>query len=169
MGKFGNFMGNTFGIVPRGAGTVGLAWIDTLRLGGNVLSDLGTIVEDTSTKLRDTLSSSRTKGKWYNKLYQVPIGLVAWTWALIEWAVRLALEPSRNAVLNARDIVGNFGINAWSSIKSLFDTHSPASSFTFEKLQTKTPTKENWFSKLARWNKSSTPAPVPVPAPTPTP
>lgn len=163
MGKFGNFMGNTFGIVPRGAGTVGLAWIDTLRLGGNVLSDLGTIVEDTSTKLRDTLSSSRTKGKWYNKLYQVPIGLVAWTWALIEWAVRLALEPSRNAVLNARDITGNLFNNLGNSIKSLFDTTKPASSFTFEKLQTKIPTKENWFSKLAWWNNTPTPTPTPTP------
>lgn len=163
MGKFGNFMGNTLGIVPRGAGTGVLAWLDTVKTGANVFTDIGAITANTTTKLWDILSSSWNKGKWYNKLYQIPIGLVAWAWTLIEWAVRLVVEPTRNIILNTRDVLGNLGINAWSSIKSLFDTTRPASSFSFEKLQTKKPTWKNWFSKLAWWNNTPTPTPTPTP------
>lgn len=152
-------MGNTFGVVPRAGWTAVLAGVDTLKTGANVFTDIGNVVADTSDKLREVLSSSRTTGKWYNKLYQVPLWIVAWAGTLVEWVARTVLEPSRNAILNVRDTTGNFFKNIGNTIGRLFDTSKPASDFSFEKLQTKKPTGQNWLSKIAFWNK-------PTPAPT---
>ena len=72
------------GIVPRGLGTVGVGALDTLKTGANVLTDMGMVVKDTSDKLWDVLSSSWNTGKRYNKLYQVPAGVVLGAGTLVE-------------------------------------------------------------------------------------
>lgn len=167
MGKFVNAVWNTLGIAPRGLGTVGVGALDTLKIGGNVLSDMGMVVKDTSDKLWEVFSSSWNTGKWYNKLYQVPAGVVLGAGTLVEWAVRTVIEPARNGILNIRDVAGNFFKNIGNSIGRLFDTTKSVSDFSFEHLKTKKPTEKNWFSKLAWWRSSSVPAPTPTPAPTP--
>lgn len=154
MGKFVNAVWNTVGIVPRGLGTVGVGALDTLKTGANVLTDMGMVVKDTSDKLWDVLSSSWNTGKRYNKLYQVPAGVVLGAGTLVEWAVRTGLEPLRNGILNVRDVTGNFFKNIGNSIGRLFDTTKPVSDFSFEKLQYKKPIGKNWVSNWA-WRKKS--------------
>jgi len=154
MGKFVNAVWNTVGIVPRGLGTVGVGALDTLKTGANVLTDMGMVVKDTSDKLWDVLSSSWNTGKRYNKLYQVPAGVVLGAGTLVEWAVRTVIEPARNGILNVRDVTGNFFKNIGNSIGRLFDTTKPVSDFSFEKLQYKKPTGKNWVSHWA-WRKKS--------------
>lgn len=154
MWKFVNAVWNTVGIVPRGLGTVGVGALDTLKTGANVLTDMGMVVKDTSDKLWDVLSSSWNTGKRYNKLYQVPAGVVLGAGTLVEWAVRTGLEPLRNGILNVRDVTGNFFKNIGNSIGRLFDTTKPVSDFSFEKLQYKKPTGKNWVSHWA-WRKKS--------------
>ena len=63
---------------------MGLGALDTLKTGANVLTDMGTVVKDTNNKLREVLSSSWNKGKRYNKLYQVPVGLAIGAGTLVE-------------------------------------------------------------------------------------
>lgn len=155
MGKIVNAVWNTLGIVPRGLGTIGVGTLDTFKTGANVLTDMGMVVKDTSDKLWDVLSSSWNTGKWYNKLYQVPAGVVLGAGTLVEWAVRTVLEPVRNGVLNVRDVTGNFFKNIGNSIGRLFDTTKPVSDFSFEKLQYKKPTGKNWVSNWAWWKKSN--------------
>lgn len=155
MGKFVNAVWNTVGIVPRGLGTVGVGALDTFKTGANVLTDMGMVVKDTSDKLWDVLSSSWNTGKRYNKLYQVPAGVVLGAGTLVEWAVRTGLEPLRNGILNVRDVTGNFFKNIGNSIGRLFDTTKPVSDFSFEKLQYKKPTGKNWVSHWAWWKKSN--------------
>lgn len=155
MGKIVNAVWNTLGIVPRGLGTIGVGTLDTLKTGANVLTDMGMVVKDTSDKLWDVLSSSWNTGKRYNKLYQVPAGVIIGTGTLVEWVVRTVLEPVRNGVLNVRDVTGNFFKNIGNSIGRLFDTTKPVSDFSFEKLQYKKPTGKNWVSNWAWWKKSN--------------
>ena len=155
MGKIVNAVWNTLGIVPRGLGTIGVGTLDTLKTGANVLTDMGMVVKDTSDKLWDVLSSSWNTGKRYNKLYQVPAGVVLGAGTLVEWAVRTGLEPLRNGILNVRDVTGNFFKNIGNSIGRLFDTTKPVSDFSFEKLQYKKPTGKNWVSNWAWWKKSN--------------
>lgn len=155
MGKIVNAVWNTLGIVPRGLGTIGVGALDTLKTGANVLTDMGMVVKDTSDKLWDVLSLSWNTGKRYNKLYQVPAGVIIGTGTLVEWAVRTVLEPVGNGVLNVRDVTGNFFKNIGNSIGRLFDTTKPVSDFSFEKLQYKKPTGKNWVSNWAWWKKSN--------------
>ena len=122
MGKIVNAVWNTLGIVPRGLGTIGVGALDTLKTGANVLTDMGMVVKDTSDKLWDVLSSSWNTGKRYNKLYQVPAGVIIGTGTLVEWAVRTVLEPVGNGVLNVRDVTGNFFKNIGNSIGRIFFT-----------------------------------------------
>ena len=118
---------------------------------------MASVVKNTSDRLWDTLSSARNTGKWYNKLYQVPISPFAGAAEVIEGAVRTVLEPSRNLVLNTRDTVANLFTNFGRSIRWLFRTDVPVSDFSFDKLEYKKPTWDNRMSKLAFW-KRSTPA-----------
>ena len=111
------------------------------------------VVKDTSNKVWETLSSSWNEWKWYNKLYQVPAGVVISGATLVEWAVRTVLEPTRNLFLNVRDTVGNFFKNIGNTIKRTFDTTTPVSDFSYEKLKMKESTYKNRLSKLAWWKK----------------
>lgn len=111
-------------------------------------------MQNTSSQLKEVLSSSRNTGKWYNKLYQVPAGVVIGAGTVVEGAVRSVLEPARNAVLNVRDVFGNFFKNIGNTIGWTFDTTRPVSDFRFEHLKTKKTTGKNWFSSLAWWKKS---------------
>jgi len=154
----GRFTGNTVGVAPRVVGT-GVRWvIDGTQSIANVVSDMASVVKNTSDRLWDTLSSARNTGKWYNKLYQVPISPFAGAAEVIEGAVRTVLEPSRNLVLNTRDTVANLFTNFGRSVRWLFRTDVPVSDFSFDKLAYKTPTWKNWMSRLAFWKKS-TPTP----------
>ncbi len=153
MGKVINSVGNTAAILPRTLWIGGVALLDTLKSTGNVFSDMGAVIQQTSSEIKEILTSSRTTGKRYNKLYQVPVGLVAGVGTLIEWAVRTVVEPTRNAFLNVRDIAGNFFKNIGNTVGRAFDSSKPVSDFSFEHLQTKKPTGTNWFSKLAWWRK----------------
>jgi hypothetical protein len=74
-----------------------------MKTGWNVVTDMGNVVADTGSKAWEVLSSSWTNGKWYNKLYQVPAGLVISRATLVEGAVRSVVEPVRNLFLNVRD------------------------------------------------------------------
>ena len=47
-----------------------------MKTGWNVVTDVGNVVADTGSTAWEVLSSSWTSGKWYNKLYQVPAGLI---------------------------------------------------------------------------------------------
>lgn len=151
MSKFWNSVWNTIAVPIRWGGTVLNTWVDVVKTWCNVLTDMWNVVKDTSNKVWETLSSSWNKWKWYNKLYQVPAGVVVSWGVIVEWAVRAVLEPARNLILNVRDSVGNFFNNIWNTIKRTFDTTRPVSDFSYEKLRTKEPTYKNWFSKLARW------------------
>ena len=155
MGKAINSIGNTAAFFPRTLGTGGIVMLDTLKWAGNVLSDMGSVIQQTSSEIKEILTSSRTTGKRYNKLYQVPMGVVASTGTLLEWAVRSVLEPARNAFLNVRDIAGNFFKNIGNTIGRTFDSSKPVSDFSFEHLQTKKATGQNRFSKLAWWKKKA--------------
>ena len=160
------FTGNTVGVAPRVVGT-GVRWvIDAAQSTANLASDMASIVKNTSDRLWDTLTSARNTGKWYNKLYQVPISPFAGAAEVIEGAVRTVVEPSRNLVLNTRDTVANLFTNLGRSIRWLFRTDVPVSDFSFDKLAYKKPTWDNRMSKLAFWKKKS-PNPTPAPAPAP--
>lgn len=84
MGKAINSVGNTAAILPRTLGTGGIALLDTLKGTGNIFSDMGSVIQQTSSEIKEILTSSRTTGKRYNKLYQVPVGLVAGAGTLVE-------------------------------------------------------------------------------------
>ena len=101
---------------------------------------MASVVKNTSDRLWDTLSSARNTGKWYNKLYQVPISPFAGAAEVIEGAVRTVLEPSRNLILNTRDTISHGFTNLGRSIRWLFRTDVPVSDFSFDKLAYKTPT-----------------------------
>lgn len=159
MGNFKNVVGNTLGALPRWVGSGGLVVLDSLKTVANTLTDVGTITKETGNKLFGVLSSSWSKGKWYNKLYQVPAGVVIGAWTAIEWLVRTALEPSRNAILNVRDLTGNFFKNIGNTIGSIFSKEKPVSDFSFAKLKMKEASKENRFSHLAWRNKHSATTP----------
>jgi len=152
MSKFWNSLWNTVALPIRWAWTVLNSWWDVMKTGWNVVTDMGNVVADTGSKAWEVLSSSWTNGKWYNKLYQVPAGLVI-SWAtLVEGAVRSVVEPVRNLFLNVRDSFWNFFNNIWNTLKRTFDTTRPVSDFSYEKLKMRTPTRKNWMSNLA-WRK----------------
>ena len=156
----GRFTGNTVGVAPRVVGT-GVRWvIDGTQSIANVVSDMASVVKNTSDRLWDTLSSARNTGKWYNKLYQVPISPFAGAAEVIEGAVRTVLEPSRNLILNTRDTISHGFTNLGRSIRWLFRTDVPVSDFSFDKLEYKKPTWKNWMSRLAFW-KNPNPNPNP--------
>ena len=113
MSKFWNSVWNTIAVPIRCGGTVLNTWVDVVKTWCNVLTDMWNVVKDTSNKVWETLSSSWNKWKWYNKLYQVPAGVVVSWGVIVEWAVRTVLEPARNLILNVRDSVGNFFNNIW--------------------------------------------------------
>ena len=155
MSKFSNSVWNTIAVPVRWLGSVFYAWgWDIIKTWCNIITDLKNVAVDTKKKAWETLSSSWSTWKWYNKLYQVPAGIVV-TWAtIVEWAVRTALvEPTRNFILNVRDTVWNFFNNIWNTIKKAFDTTRPVSDFSYEKLKMKKPTFKNRMSKLAWWKK----------------
>ena len=162
------FTGNTVGVAPRVVGT-GVRWvIDGAQSTVNVASDMAFVIKDTSDRLWKTLTSAWNTGKWYNKLYQVPLSPFAGAVEVIEGAVRTVIEPTRNLILNARDTVANVFTNFGSGIRRLFRTDKPVSDFSFNKLEYKKPTWKNWMSKLAFWKKPNpNPAPAPAPAPAP--
>lgn len=162
MGKFLNGIWNTLGLAPRSVGSVWIVALDTVKTGANILTDAGHVAKDTSDKLWEVLSSSRNTGKWYNKLYQVPAGVAIGAGTLVEGAVRMVLEPVKNAFLNVRDTGGNFFINIGNALKQTFRTDKPVSDFRFEKIQTKTTSNKNWLSKLAWWKNSNTQASSPA-------
>ena len=91
------------------------------------------VIKDTSDRLWKTLTSAWNTGKWYNKLYQVPLSPFA-------GAVRTVIEPTRNLILNARDTISHSFTNLGRSIRWLFRTDVPVSDFSFDKLAYKTPT-----------------------------
>lgn len=170
MGKIINAIGNTWAIIPRTAGTAVLTGIDTAKTVANVLTDAGSTIATTKDKLWEVLSSSRNTGKRYNKLYQVPASVGIGAGVLVEGAVRTVLEPTRNAFLNVRDTAGNFFVNIGNTLKRTFKNDRPVSDFRFEKMQMRKPTGENYVSKRAWWNKTSTPsASSSSAAPSPTP
>ena len=151
MSKFWNSVWNTIAVPIRWLGTGASSWLDVVKTWCNVVTDIWNVVKDTSDKVWEVLTSSWNKWKWYNKLYQVPTGvLVSWA-VVVEWAVRTALEPAWNLILNVRDGVGNFFNNIWNTIKRTFDTTRPTTDFSYEKLKMKAPSYKNWLSKLARW------------------
>ena len=153
MSKFWNSLWNTIAVPVRWVGTVLNTWWDAVKTWWNVVSDMWKVVSDTGKKARETISSSWSTWKWYNKLYQVPAG-IAISWAtIVEWAVRTVVEPARNLFLNVRDSVWNFFKNIWNTIKRAFDTTTPVSDFSYEKLKLKNPTRKNRASKLAWWKK----------------
>ena len=154
MSKFSNSCGNTVALPIRWGWTALNTWWDVLKTLWNPIRDFGDVVVDTSNKAWEVLSSSWTEGKWYNKLYQVPAGLIV-SWAtVVEGAVRAVVEPVRNLFLNVRDSLWNFFNNIWNTIKRTFDTTRPVSDFSYEKLKLRTPTRKNWMSRLARRKKS---------------
>lgn len=157
MGKVWNFTWNTLWFLGRWAvATSGLAVLDIAQAWANVVSDIGTVVKDTKQKVREILSSPYAKGpmKWYHRVGGALTSPFIGLGALVEGAVRTGVEPTRNAVLNVRDITGNFFKNLWESILRTFDTKRPASDFSFNHLQWKEPKRENWVSKRTRWKKS---------------
>lgn len=156
MGKFINSIGNTVALIPRATGSVILGGIDTARTAANILSDAGTTISNTKEKLREVLTSSRNTGKRYNKLYQVPAWVALGAGVVVEGAVRTVLEPARNAFLNVRDTTGNFFSNIGNTLKRTFKNDRPVSDFHFEKIQMKTPTRDNWIANKAWWNRSQT-------------
>ena len=174
----GRFTGNTVGVAPRVVGT-GVRWvIDGAQSTVNVASDMAFVIKDTSDRLWKTLTSAWNTGKWYNKLYQVPLSPFAGAAEVVEGAVRTVIEPTRNLILNARDTISHGFTNLGRSIRWLFRTDVPVSDFSFDKLAYKKPTWDNRMSKLAFWKKKSpnptpatnpnpTPAPAPAPAPAP--
>lgn len=147
MGKALNAIGNTAAVVPRTAGSIVLAGIDTLKTGANVGADVARIVRSTGDKLWEVLSSSRNTGKRYNKLYQVPASIGIGAGVLAEGAVRAVVEPTRNAFLNVRDTSGNFFLNIGNTLKRTFDTTRPLSDFRYEKIQMRKPTGDNRISR----------------------
>lgn len=157
MGKVWNFTWNTLWFLGRWAvATSGLAVLDIAHAWANVVSDIGTVVKDTKQKVREILSSPYAKGpmKWYHRVGGALTSPFIGLGALVEGAVRTGVEPTRNAVLNVRDITGNFFKNLWESILRTFDAKRPASDFSFNHLQWKEPKRENWVSKRTRWKKS---------------
>ena len=166
----GRFTGNTVGVAPRIVGT-GVRWvIDGAQSTVNIASDMAFVIKDTSDRLWKTLTSAWNTGKWYNKLYQVPLSPFAGAAEVVEGAVRTVIEPTRNLILNARDTISHGFTNLGRSIRWLFRTDVPVSDFSFDKLAYKKPTWDNRMSKLAFWKKKSpTPAPNPNPAPAPAP
>ena len=164
----GRFTWNTVGVAPRVVGT-GVRWvIDGTQSTVNVASDMAFVIKDTGDRLWKTLTSAWNTGKWYNKLYQVPLSPFAGAAEVVEGAVRTVIEPTRNLILNARDTISHGFTNLGRSIRWLFRTDVPVSDFSFDKLAYKKPTWDNRMSKLAFWKKKS-PAPNPAPAPNPTP
>ena len=153
MSKFWNAFWNTIAVPIRWVGTTLNTWGDVMKTWWNVLTDMWNVVKDTSNTVWETLSSSWNEWKWYNKLYQVPAGVVISGATLVEWAVRTVLEPTRNLFLNVRDTVGNFFKNIGNTIKRTFDTTTPVSDFSYEKLKMKESTYKNRLSKLAWWKK----------------
>ena len=168
----GRFTGNTVGVAPRVVGT-GVRWvIDGTQSTVNVASDMAFVIKDTSDRLWKTLTSAWNRGKWYNKLYQVPLSPFAGAAEVVEGAVRTVIEPTRNLILNARDTISHGFTNLGRSIRWLFRTDVPVSDFSFDKLAYKKPTWDNRMSKLAFWKKKSpnpTPATNPNPSPAPAP
>ena len=138
MSKFGNSLWNTVAVPVRWVGTLLNTWWDVIKTWWNVFSDMWKVISDTGKKTWETLSSSWSSWKWYNKLYQVPAG-IAISWAtIVEWAVRTVVD---------------FFKNIWNTIKRAFDTTTPVSDFSYEKLKLKEPTRKNRVSKLAWWKK----------------
>lgn len=155
MGKFWNSLWNAAAIPIRWAGTALNTGWDVMKTWWNVVTDMGNVVADTTSKTWEILSSSWTNWKWYNKLYQVPAGLVI-SWAtLVEGAVRSVVEPAKNLFLNVRDTFWNFFKNIGNTLKATFDSTKPVSDFSYDKLKTKEPSRNNRFSKLARWKKAA--------------
>lgn len=160
MGKFWNAIWNTLGLAPRAWWTVALAGLDTLQAWANVFTDVGNVIKDTKNRVREVLSSPYAKGpmKWYHRVGGALTSPFIGAATLVEGAVRTVVEPTRNAVLNVRDILGNSLKNFGESLLWAFDSKKPVSDFSFNHLQWKEPTRKNRMSKLAWWNKK---APLP--------
>ena len=115
--------------------------------------DIKGVVKNTTEKIKNIFKSAVKKWKRYQRVWNTLLSPFVSLWAAVEWAVRTVVEPARNLFLNVRDSVGNFFKNIWNTIKRAFDTTTPVSDFSYEKLKLKEPTRKNRVSKLAWWKK----------------
>lgn len=112
------------------------------------------IVSDTTQKIKDVLNNSRNEWKWYRKIRRIPFGTLVAAWTAIEWTWRAILNPSWNAILHSRDVLGNFLVNPWNAIKSVL-SDKPVSDFKYEHLKTRDISKNNWMANLITGGKKS--------------
>ena len=144
--SFLNRISNTFGAVPRTWGNAVFSWIDAVNVWATGVTQMGQVVSDTWSKIKDLLSTAWTKGKRYQKLVNMPwsVVLAAGTW--LEGIVRAVVEPVVNAGIHTRDVVGNMFINQGKTVQYVW-SKKPVGDFKYEHLKTRDISKKNWLSK----------------------
>lgn len=131
--NFWNRVKNTVARAPRtiGAGLNAVtkvvdtttAWIkDTLDVASNTLH-----------KWKDVVVDSWSKWKWYQKLWNIALSPIIFTWTMLEWAGRTVVTPNTNLLVNGANTID-------STVKDVarptFRLFSKKDKFTYEDFKT---------------------------------
>lgn len=148
--NFWNRLWNTAMIVPRTIGT-GLNTItDTVDTVVALPKDALDVIKATGHAAKDVLVESRTKWKWYQRVWNVILSPIVATWTVIEWAVRTVVTPVAHWVTNTWNTVRNTVTNTRRSTFGRIFSKKPLSDFSYDKLKTTNfiNKDKNWFSWL---------------------
>ena len=154
--NFGNRLWNTVMIAPRVAWTAVNTVSDTVNTFVALPKDALDVISNTTKDVRDVFINSWTKWKRYHRVWNVILSPVIATWTAMEWAIRTAVTPVVNWVVNGRNTVKNTVTNARRSTFGRVFSKKPLSDFSYDKLNTADIIKKdkNRFSKLQFWKKS---------------
>ena len=148
--NFWNRIWNTAAIGPRIIGTGLNTVTDAVDTVVALPKDALDVVKNTTHAIKDVFVDAWTKWKWYQRVGNILLSPLVAAWTALEWAVRAAVVPVVNWVVNTWNTAKNTVTNTWRSTFGRVFSKKPLSDFHYDKLKTADiiNKNKNWFSWL---------------------
>ena len=148
--NFWNRIWNTAAIGPRIIGTGLNTVTDAVDTVVALPKDALDVVKNTTHAIKDVFVDAWTKWKWYQRVGNILLSPLVAAWTALEWAVRAAVVPVVNWVVNTWNTAKNTVTNTWRSTFGRVFSKKPLSDFSYDKLKTANfiNKDKNWFSGL---------------------
>lgn len=148
-----NRIKNTVAIPVRLWGTLVTTSADLFTTLNTCYKEWYEILSHTSQEIKSVLLWAWNHGKWYHKALNIPLSPIIATWTALEWAVRSVVQPIANWIVNTWKTGINTIKNARKGSFGRVFSKRPLSDFSYNHLQTRPLTLNNWFAKLqlAKW------------------
>lgn len=131
-----NRLWNTAMIVPRTVGTGLNTVTEVVDTSAALIKDVLDVGGNTIHKAKNVVVDARTKGKWYQRVWNIILSPVIAAWTLLEWAVKTAVTPVAHWVVNVWNTAKNTVTNARRSTFGRLFSKRPLSDFSYDKLKT---------------------------------